>query len=61
MLYAPLVTRDISLPGLFLGDYQGLAADGTEFLSLFAMATTSLSNRTDVFLTNNGVTPANTE
>jgi hypothetical protein len=34
--------------GYFLGDYQGLANDGTHFISFFAQ-TESLSNPTDVF------------
>jgi hypothetical protein len=35
--------------GLFLGDYQGLASDGSAFLSLFAMSNNTLANRTDIF------------
>jgi hypothetical protein len=34
--------------GYFLGDYQGLANDGTHFLSFFVQ-TETLANRTDVF------------
>jgi len=42
--------------GLFLGDYQGLAASGTAFYPFFVQTNTgNTSNRTDVFTTN--VTP----
>ena len=41
--------------GLFLGDYQGLAASGTTFYPFFVKTNTgNTSNRTDVFTTNVG-------
>src|SRR2546425_1544605 len=40
---APLAT------GYFLGDYEGLAAAGSDFLAFFVMTNTDLTNRTDVF------------
>ena len=41
--------------GLFLGDYQGLAASGTAFYPFFVQTNTgNTSNRTDVFTTNVG-------
>ena len=36
--------------GLFLGDYQGLAATGATFLSLFVQTTDEADNRTDIFV-----------
>jgi Neuraminidase (sialidase) len=35
--------------GYFLGDYQGLTNDGTNFKSFFVQTNHDLSNRTDVF------------
>ncbi len=41
--------------GLFLGDYEGLAASGTTFYPFFVQTNTgNTSNRTDVFTTNVG-------
>jgi hypothetical protein len=36
--------------GLFLGDYQGLAASATQFLPLFAMSAPNAANASDLFL-----------
>lgn len=60
---SPIITTPFDLlsapfaEGYFLGDYQGLAADGTSFVSFFAQATGTEtsggdpSNRTDVYFT----------
>ena len=34
--------------GLFLGDYQGLASSGADFVALLAIANRDAGNRTDV-------------
>ena len=35
--------------GLFLGDYQGLVAVGSDFVPLLALSSTDLNNRTDIY------------
>jgi hypothetical protein len=44
-------TAPIAEGGYFLGDYMGLASNGTTFISFYARTTGSLTNRTDVFAT----------
>jgi hypothetical protein len=36
--------------GLFLGDYQALTSDGSDFLPFFVQTNTGVGNRTDVFI-----------
>jgi hypothetical protein len=44
--------------GLFLGDYQSLTSSGSEFLPVFVVAGSDLSNRTDVFVAFGSSAPA---
>src|SRR6266511_3417594 len=43
-----LETAPISDRGYFIGDYVGLAADGSDFVSAFPITNANLTNRTDV-------------
>jgi hypothetical protein len=44
--------------GLFLGDYQSLTSSGSEFLPVFVVTGSDLSNRTDVFVAFGSSAPA---
>jgi hypothetical protein len=44
---APKVDRPV--PSLYIGDYHGLVAAGSQFVALFPMTTGNPANPTDIF------------